>query len=304
MKTANLCYANHSNYAIIEDIVSYLRVAFVEAGYFFKIMPTVDKLAHNIFLECFADEFANSLVTIVGDGVRVSIVATEAITGQTFNDFCFRNRNNGWYGNHEAWLNRYQNFMKVAAACKSVWCFTQQQMDAYATVMPKEWLRLLPIGYVDGYQTIDEHHAAHKDIDFVFTGHITERRKAILTALQAKGTSVMTLPATTPTFIRSSIVGRAKICLGLKHFDEWQYPSLMRSYYHLTNRSFMISEVCELSSVLDTYVTLAQPDDLLELCASMLERDDLPLIAQHYLDRFKEEKPLRPAFKEFVKSID
>jgi len=297
MALFNLPYINHGEAPLmIQDLVSYVRLALIEAGHDVYVGPFVEPQAINILIEGFSEATTNILLAYASMGVKIVIIASEVVTGGTFNDFKTTDNGAARYAPHRDWDERYWNFLKVAEACKTVWCLCREQLKGYAEVLPPSWLHHLPFGYVSGYGEVQQLPPRLKDIDFIFTGSSTGYRERIMKELERKGFRIMSRKHVLPSFFRANLVARAKICLGLKHYKEWKYSSLLRNYYHLMNGCFMLAESCEIPSVVDDYIEKADPDTFISACVEAQKRPDLGELAAQNLDRYRQEVPLKPLF--------
>lgn len=302
MAIFNMPYGNHGENPAMEDIANYFRAAITEAGHVFNITPSIDRNAINLVLENFPEGIPEVIEAAAKQGTKFIILVSEAVTGNTFNDFKPKERDASWYGDgsRTVWNTRFRNFIRVAETCKLVWCLVPQQLSEYATIIPSSWLHLVPTGYVGGYATVDNRPDHLKDIDILFSGSLTARRTRIIEALQRLGANVLHFKPSAPSFIRDNIVSRSKISLGIKQFDEWKYPSLTRHYYHLMNASFMLSEKCEYPCVLDKYVAVAEPETFVPMIIDTLKEGNFSQQAMQNRQRYQDEVPLKPLFAKFL----
>jgi hypothetical protein len=298
----NQPYQYHGEAPKIDDAVNYLRAALENVGHICNISPFFDKRAVNIVIEYFPDEAVEAIGDQIKSGTRFIVVAPEIVTGSTFNDFGVAEEDQSSYSNshRSVWDWRFKNFLKVAEMCRCVWCFTPQQLEGYTTVIPRSWLRLIPIGFVEGYASAELRPDREKDIDFLFSGTITSRRNRILQHFDVPGIRVLRLLIQTPDFVRDNAAARAKISLGIKHFDEWKYPSLLRHYYHLMNQSIIVSEACPIPCILDPFTIVIDPDRFVPGCFEELRSGNFAERAKANLQRFRDEYPLAPLFRELL----
>lgn len=302
MTNFNIAYGNHGDVATqVEDQINFLRAALTEAGHAVDISRSVNGRTANIIIESFNDATADALVTASKKGLKLIVVLTELITGTTFNNFGTSSGDDGWYSQKKFWENRFQNFLRVAEVATSLWYITKEQYEGYVKFVPNNKLFKLPIGFVDGFATVEHRPPQYKNIDVLFTGSMTTRRQNILDKLTQHGLEVARYPSQTASYVRSNLVSRSKICLGLKQFNDWPVPSVMRSYYHLMTRSFILSENYDVKSELDSYITLVEPDALFDMCLKMLKLEVYINHAQSNFERFRQERPIGPMFAEFLK---
>ena len=298
----NISYGNHGNTPThIDDIVSYLKLYLEEAGHYVQISQHLQVGFCNIILEYFDEQLSHEVVKYMEKGVMVVVVVTEFVTGQAFNHFDLGNVDKSWYSlDNTTWKDRFGWFRRVADKAHSVWCIIDGQVEGYKEIVAPEKVHLLPIGHVDGFSTVSQRVDRDKNIDFLFTGEVTSRRKAILGQLRDRGYAVETLSSLTPTYIRKDLVSRAKVCLNMKQFDQWKYPSQVRCYYHLMNSSFIISEKYESSSQIDDYIEVYEPESFVQACIDAIHTGDYSSKAVENLERFREEMPIKPQMIRFL----
>jgi len=304
MALFNFPYFNHgAPYLPIQDNLMYIKLALEEAGHDVYINPDVEEGAVNVLFENFNDEQTDMLLLQAKAGTKIVIFASETPTGGTFNDFKTKDSGAGWYGRNPVWDMRYRNFLRVAEACKQVWCYRQDQLDLYAKIVPSSWLHFVPLGYVAGLATVRQMPYRLKDIDFIFTGTMTGQRLSILNKLQDMGYRVFIPKNILPDFIRDNICARAKICLGLKQYEEWEATSLIRDYYHLMNGTYYIAEACKISSPVNNYVATVTSGHLIDACVEAQKRTDLNEIAAQNLERYRQEIPAKPLIAAFLAKV-
>lgn len=296
----NIVCGNHGEQCTqIEDLVRYFYLALKEPGYRVEVSKDIEPGAINILFESFNAAAADVIITSAKSGVKFIVVATEFVTNGTFN-FFQKERDNSWYSNRAMWDDRYVNFIKVMEYCQAIWCLTQEQYIGYNQILPASLLHKIPIGYLENYAPVNHHSDPVKDIDFLFTGTMTERRRHILTAFINQGMSVRVCTAGTPNFIRESSVARSKICLGLKQLDSWSMPSLIRYYYHLMANSMIVAEKCDVESEVDDYIISVDSANYIQFCMDFLRSGQYSSVAKANHERFRDEMPLKAKINEFL----
>ena len=291
----SLAYGNHSQHIHLSDMATYLRCVFEELGHEFEFNAHLTPDACNIVIEFFNDDSGASVVNAIRGGFDVIVIATEFVTGNTFNHFGHQaGEGDGWYDDHAKWQIRYNNFRRVADLCRGVWSLSSDALDTYRTIVPEQKLHLIPTGYTDGFATVRQRANERKNIDFLFTGMPTPWRNAILNKLRSVGAGVMVASHLTPPFIRDDLIARAKVCLNLRQYSGWKYPSTMRYFYHLMNESYLLSERCEFGSPLDKYVNFPANEEFLISCFEVLRDDNYSQIARDKLELFRQEMPAAP----------
>jgi hypothetical protein len=296
----NIICGNHGEKCTqIEDLVRYFYLALRQAGYRVEVSSDIEPLAMNILFESFNAATVDVIIASAKAGVKFIIVATEFVTNGTFN-FFENAQDSSWYSSRAVWDERYLNFIKVMGHCHSIWCLTKEQYTGYSQILPSSLLHKVPIGYLENYAPIEHHPDAIKDIDFLFTGTMTERRRQILLAFTKQGMRIRTCTSGTPNFIRESSIARSKICLGMRQLESWSMPSLIRYYYHLMANSMIISEKCDAGSEIDDYITTVDSKDYIAFCIDFLKSGQHSSVAKKNHEKFRDEMPLKTKINEFL----
>ena len=126
----------------------------------------------------------------------------------------------------------------------------------------------VPIGYVPELTRIVP---APEDIDVLFYGIFSQRRRAVLDALRARGLRVEWLlglygPA------RDAVIARSKIVINM-HLHEAQVFEIVRVSYLLANRRTVVSERGAHptdESDLESGIAFAAYDELVDRCVELL----------------------------------
>lgn len=118
-----------------------------------------------------------------------------------------------------------------------VWDYNVQNQKALET-MGVQVARILPIGYVEELTRIQP--AQEPDIDVLFFGSITARRRKIINQMRAAGLQVKTLFGVYGRE-RDALIGRAKLVLNL-HIYSTKILEMVRISYLLANKCTVLSE--------------------------------------------------------------
>ena len=110
--------------------------------------------------------------------------------------------------------------------------------------------RHMPFGFAPYYQATfrqnTEGRSLEQDIDVLFVGSLSERRKTVLSRIREAGMRVHTITRSNPAYGHAldELLARAKIVLGIHAFSEpqAQIPDLARLDHPLANRLFVIHE--------------------------------------------------------------
>lgn len=290
-----IIYQNHGATGIhVADILTLIRDGLTMAGYHADIERNFVPGHTNILLENFNDEFTDQLLQSLDLGTQFIIVATEFLTSGTFNHFgnISESLTNAHYGKPNYWKIRHRNFMRLAKHALAVWHLCEHQTNAYQQALPDCRIGYLPHGYVPTMQRVMMKPKAERNIDFLFTGTLTEHRQSILENLETRGFRVMMCPPTTAHFHREDLVARTRIALNLRQNADWPYPSNSRLHYHLINQSFLMTERCSYSCDLDAYV--AHSENIIEDAIERLSQADFDERARESLEKFAIERPMGP----------
>lgn len=147
-----------------------------------------------------------------------------------------------------------------------VWDMLASNVDALAAQAVNPAARYVPLGYVPGLSRVP---AAEEDIDVLFFGIGSPRRKAVLQALADRGLRAIGAYGVFGAE-RDRLVARAKVVVNV-HFAEGGKLEVPRLLYLLANRKAVVSEVSEDTAsygMEDAFVEGAY-DDLPRLCAEL-----------------------------------
>ncbi len=296
-----IVYGNHHHGAVqIYDTLMLLKHGLASAGHKADLEPRLTPGKTNILVEFFTFDFVDVLREFAAvPGTRFIVVATEYLTGNTFNNFNALPLDHisplhSHYDDLRHWHKRYRTFCQVIEHASSIWHLSELQVQPYRDQLGRQNIHFLPHGYMPEMERVIQKPAAHKDIDVIFTGTRTPYRDATLKRLESAGLRVSQLPILTPEFIREDMVARAKLAVNLRQHETWRYPSNSRFYYHLINRSMLVSERCEEVCSLTQYIHECEPAALLDVCESLLSDARYEAEAEQRHERFRDTMPMRP----------
>lgn len=125
----------------------------------------------------------------------------------------------------------------------------------------------VPLGYVQEFSRIEPR---AEDVDVLFYGLISERRKVVLEALANAGLRVVVL---TSRFgeERDQWISRSRVVLNMRYAEGGLFESL-RVLYLLANRKAVVSELDndEISSDLRAGMVMARYEDLVQTCVDLV----------------------------------
>jgi hypothetical protein len=283
---------NHGNAVGLSDLVRLLRNGVEECGLDVCVSHVLMPGCCNILIEHFIEETViRHVLESKTPGTRYVLIGTELVTGSTFNRNVVRKHHH--YGNDPYWQMRYEGFMIVAGLADVVWVLAEPALAAYQALLPGKPVRYMPHGWVSGFELVRHRPEGEKDIDFHFSGTLTDYRREILEALSARGHRVVYNAQSTPDYLRLDQLGRTKVCLSLPLSADNALPSISRMHFHLQNRNFLLQEAYADACWLDPYVMHAARDDLVEWASAALEIPNRREIADGVWKRFKTEMPMQ-----------
>ena len=296
-----IIYGNHHHGAVqIYDTLMLLKHGLESAGHKADLEANLCPGKTNILIEFFTWDFVDVLRDVAKvPGTEFIVIATEYLTGETFNNFDNLpldqiTPQHSHYDDLRHWRKRYRTFREVLGHARAVWHLSELQVRPYRAQLGFEKVFYLPHGYMQAMQRVTQKPAAHKDIDVIFTGTRTPYRDGVLRTLEAQGLVVRQLPILTGEFVREDMVARAKLALNIRQHANWRYPSNSRFYYHLMNRSMIITESCEERCDLSDYVCEASPDALVSTVLECIQQGSYQHLADTRLAQFRDEMPMAP----------
>jgi len=292
----NVCVGNLENKNSVEDKARLLCLGLRQLGHRVSISDFILDGAINVLFECFSDAFVAELRS-THPFAQTILVGTEWITGATFNDFS--ETSNSTYDWKAMWKRRFDNFVALAAQARGVWCLSPYQLDDYRRLAGNR-VFYLPHGFVETFAQAHRVPDEHKTIDFIFSGTLTERRLSILRELTNRGYIVRSFPPHTPAYVRLEMYSLARIVLGLKVSDRWEYPSVSRTHYCVSNRFLLVNEWHPRTSDLDPYAIASGEGSLFDTLAQVHAMAGYGARAETFLDAFRAEFPLVPALERAV----
>ncbi len=281
---------NHESHHGIGDTVLFLKNAIQDCGHTACVSHTVVPGHVNVVMEHFVKEHhLKNLLDGHARGARFVMIGTEPIVGGTFNGGI--DPNHWHYSNTDYWRVRFESFKAALTITDTVWVLAESMLPAYNELFPQAPVRFLPHGYVDDFATVRQRPEAERDIDFYFSGSLTDHRKQILATLNATHNVVLD-DARSPEYLRQDHLSRAKVCLALRLSPQNVIPSVSRMHHHLQNKSFLLQEQYALDGPLDPYVMHAPEGDIVPWAISALDLDNRREIAEAMHQRFRHALPM------------
>jgi len=283
-------YGNHWNFGIVvSDTLRMLNYACLELGIDSSIEKELTPNTHNILLENFNNDYLKKLTEFSKQGGKFSIIATELLSEDSFNDIAKNISDKTQYGKSDYWLERFTNFLTLERLANSIFHLNPNQATLYSKLLNRK-VEFLPHGYVDGFVSVNHREKQKKDIDILFTGSLTPYRKNIINQLTPH-CNVYITDVLTASFHRDDLVARAKICLNIKQNEEWNVFSNSRGHYHVSNKSFLLSESCMDACPVINYVEVVH-SYLAESALTFLKNEKWYEKSVIFHEKFKNEQRL------------
>jgi len=286
----NIHTGNHNSHSGIGDTVLFLKNALQDCGHNASISHWIEPDQINIVLEHFTEEaHILPLVEARGRGTRFILIGTESIENGTFNHSIDIHHEH--YGKRDYWKLRFDLFALAAGLADAIWVLAESMVPGYAALFPNLPVRFLPHGYVNNFATVVPRPEVDRDIDFYFSGTLTDHRKQILSNL-SRTHRVWVGDALKPEYLRQDMLSRSKICLSLRLSVHNRIPSVSRIHHHLQNRSFLLQEAYDLPCELDPFLLQAESADFSEWARAALEIPNRRDIAEVAYERFRASLPM------------
>lgn len=302
-----LVYENHGNFGLhISDHFLYLKYALESLGHRADIEYEFCPGEFNIVMECFNDQFTEKVERLWSPGTEMIIVATEFLTGDTFNNIYQEEQSstnrNDQNQRKDFWSMRYKNFIRLLPRCKAIWHFSDQQTPIYQQAFPNIPVHYLPFSYCEAFATVKHRPDSEKDIDVLFTGTLTTERMVILDELRDAGLKVKSSILFTAPFHRDDLIARSKLIINIKQHPKWQHESVGRLFYHLSNASLLITETCKFQCDLHQFV-IEKKRNWLETIQEQLNTGNYCERGSSAAQQFMREKPAAVIMEPLLASL-
>lgn len=167
----------------------------------------------------------------------------------------------------------YPHYLKAMARFP-VWDYSKRNALFLSSRLRNKRITHVPFGYVNEMTHIKTD--VPKDIDVLFYGGMTDRRRRILEALARKGVEVAVLENIFGSQ-RDDFISRSKLVLNI-HFYRPAILEVIRLGYLLANRKVVVSECnadTEMHEGLEDACFFAPYDKLVDTIINVLRREDL-----------------------------
>jgi hypothetical protein len=292
----NIYFNNHLHSLHVEDLMSLVRLLLEAAGHSGQYEIYIPGRSH-IFVENFSEgdvEIFRQSQAASGDNV---IVATEYVTGETFNNFGATESTH--YADEKNWRERFRTFVACAQFARAIWVAADdpEQLEAYRAVVPGH-VRVLPLPYpyFTNFRRLET--SAEQDIDVLFSDTYTTYRHQMMNRF-TPGYKTLWSGYIAEHF-RQNFLPRTKICLGLRQSATWKYPSPMRCWYYLNHGKLILNEQCARPCVLDPFIATVPPESLPAAVDEVLQTGQWRPLANEARDKFEAGRPAKPAAEELL----
>lgn len=198
--------------------------------------------------------------------------------------------------------SRSDNFKRVAEIADFIWYFIPGTAE-HDDVVDLDKCAFFNVGYSDRYAIAPLQ--ADRDIDFLLPGLTYPRRKPILEKLHAMGYHVRSTDLTTPAYIYQNLMGRSKVIVDIRRFEDTTNMSTIRVCNGAANGITVIAEEfdqSELSKMYD-YTVTTDYSNFVDCCVDVVENRDPIEIGFRHKEKFVRERPLKPFVEALLSAI-
>jgi hypothetical protein len=294
-----LHFKNCGEGEFIEDFLLLIRQMLESHG--LEVMYEFDSSLPrcHIIAELFEDTDHERLRASKQHGSEWVILATEYVTGHTFNSF--PNLHDAeQYADRAHWQQRYVNFVRCAEHARAVWLAMDmpEQTAAYRAIVPPH-VPVIPLPFPFCPRLLPTDPPRAKDIDVMFSGTRTAHRMAIMQALSSRARFFGTRYI--PDYLRRELLARTRICLAMRQGPDWPYPSPLRYWGLIHRAAFVLAEQCPFLCRLDRYVVQAPSESYAQVVLGLLQQPDAcEQVRRDLLTRYADEYPCAPAARELL----
>ncbi|MBU6409240.1 MAG: hypothetical protein KGR98_02520 [Verrucomicrobia bacterium] len=273
----------------------------------------------NVVWECFNKRaICQEIQSAAKRGCKIVIIATEYVTGNTFNDFyrpafferpllrmvrCKQVRSvlkrilprlsrpyvvRGTDADY--FSKRFRNFLEAAEAAHCIWVAEPLEMANYRRLLG-QGKRVVEFPYCSSETLNGGRVGSGKTRDLFFSGALTDYRLGVIGELEAAGYSVAKLPVSTPHSLRDHFADVSRIILDIRKQPDWAYMSNLRLHYHIQRGDFVLCQKRKNTSCLAPYVAQADGTLISSVRQWMQQKDNLARLGLENLERFRSERP-------------
>jgi hypothetical protein len=269
LSVVNIYYSN----SVFRDIADSLDCVFKKRNLIVNVTHSIDKDDVNLWVLFGANELPPS--TLLPQNYVVYQLEQISVGGNK-------------------WLT--EKYLEIMKGAKQVWDYSLKNVNKLTQGGVKNVLHV-PINYSDNLEVVDctKYPDSEKDIDILFMGSISPRRKELLERLKTiVGAKIMIADGGLWGEERLELLKRSKIVINIHYYGPDSLLEMARLSILLANRSFIISESggdASMDKRLEKGVIFGKYDDLVNLCKKYLRPEMATkkvLIAREGYKIFKE----------------
>lgn len=155
------------------------------------------------------------------------------------------------------------------------WDYSRQNIARLTALGCGQTARHVPIGYTPEMSRITP--AREQDIDVLFYGSLSERRRKVLENVRQAGLNVMAV-SNVYGAARDALIARSKVVLNLHYGNDTRIFEIARVSYLLANRKAVVTErgdETEIEEDIQDAVAAVPYADLADACQKLASRPDL-----------------------------
>ncbi len=251
LKVVNIYYSN----SVFRDIAESLECVFKKRNLSVNITHSIDKDDSNLWILFGVNELPPS--TLLPQNYIVYQLEQISVEGNK-------------------WLT--EKYVEIMKGAKQVWDYSIKNVNKLSLGGVKNVLNV-PISYSDNLEAVDctKIPDSEKDIDILFMGSISPRRKELLERLKTiDGAKIMIADGGLWGEERLGLIKRSKIVINIHYYGPDSLLEMARLSVLLANHSFIISESggdASMDKRLDKGVVFGKYDELVTLCKKYLRVD-------------------------------
>jgi hypothetical protein len=251
LKVVNIYYSN----SVFRDVAESLECMFKKRNLTVNITHSIDKNDTNLWILFGVNELPPS--TLLPQNYIVYQLEQISVEGNK-------------------WLT--EKYVEIMKGAKQVWDYSLKNVNKLSLGGVKNVL-LVPISYSDNLEVVDctKIPDSEKDIDILFMGSISPRRKELLERLRSiEGARIMIADGGLWGEERLGLIKRSKIVINIHYYGANSLLEMARLSVLLANHSFIISETggdATMDKRVDKGVVFGKYDELVTLCKKYLRND-------------------------------
>jgi hypothetical protein len=251
LKVVNIYYSN----SVFRDIAESLECVFKKRNLTVNITHNIDKNDSNLWVLFGVNELPPSV--LLPQNYIVYQLEQISVSGNK-------------------WLT--EKYVEIMKGAKQVWDYSLKNVNKLTQGGVKNVLNV-PISYSDNLEVVDcsKIPNGEKDIDILFMGSISPRRKELLERLKTiEGAKIMIADGGLWGEERIGLIKRSKIVVNIHYYGPDSILEMARLSVLLANHSFIISETggdTSMEKRLEKGIVFGKYNELVTLCKKYLKDD-------------------------------